>query len=172
MTIVPRRWLALVASIVTVAGGMTAATAQPASAYSTDTVCLTNANNYCVGISHEAAVWIADALPEIVAIILMYINKDNDGDNEDELVDSSTGQCLTDTGLSPGVDARWGPCGANGTVWIWVPHSDGYYLYSRYSVDDHKSMVLTVDPLSNDAPMYVDIGANPGSAYWQTFSYY
>jgi hypothetical protein len=82
--------------------------------------------------------------------------------------------CLTnaDTGLTPGVDATWQPCGADGTVWIEVPHSDGDYLYSRYSVDNEDSMVLTADPLENDAPLFVTIGANPGSAYWQTWSYY
>ena len=75
-------------------------------------------------------------------------------------------------GLRPGVGASWGPCGANGTVWILVPHSDGAYMYSRYSVDNHDAMVLTADPLTSGARMYVDIAANPGSPYWQTFTYY
>lgn len=176
-TIIPRRFLALVAAVLTVAGLVTVASTQPASAAESDTICLTNSNSYCLGIGPvEAGVIggiIAELIREIAQVIQDHIGNDDEGNPEDEIEDAGdTSLCLTDTGLNPGVDAWWGPCGADGTVWIWVPHSDGYYLYSRYSVDDRDSMVLTVDPLSNGAALYVDIGANPGGPYWQTFSYY
>lgn len=99
----------------------------------------------------------------------------NQGDPEDEIVvegeegggDTGAGLCLADTGG----DAFLTSCGANGTVWIVIPHSDGSYLESRYLYDNgHPGQVLTVDPLYNRAPVYCFNEENPGSAYWQTFS--
>jgi hypothetical protein len=142
------------------------------------TICLTNANSYCLGLGPIVEGVIAGVITHDVINALKYIawkivGRDDDGDTEGEIEDDSdTSLCLADTGLTPGVHATWQPCGADGTVWIEVPHSDGDYLYSRYSVDNEDSMVLTADPLENDAPLFVTIGANPGSAYWQTWSYY
>jgi hypothetical protein len=169
----PRRFLALATAVLTTAGLVTFASAQPASAAGDDTVCLTNADSYCLGIGPAEVGEIVYGAIHVIAIIINVLGHDNNGDDEDEMEDENDPSlCLTDTGLTPGVDAWFGPCGADGTVWIWVPHYDGYYLYSRYSVDNGDSMVLTVDPLSNGAAVYVDIGANPGGPYWQTFSYY
>jgi hypothetical protein len=137
-----------------------------------NTICLTNKNSYCLGINPGDAVVIAAVLDFIARMYEIYKGKDNNEDNEDELVDSSNGKCLTDTGLNVGDRAWWGPCGANGTVWIWIPHSDGYYLFSRYSINNGYPLCLTVDPLSNGAAVYLYVAENPGSAYWQTFSYY
>jgi hypothetical protein len=171
---VPGRVLALLVAVLTTAGLVTTATVRPASAAENDSICLSNANSYCLGIGPVEAAIIVEVGREIIQIILDHIGNDPQGDPEDEAEDESDPSlCLQDTGLRPGVDASWGPCGANGTVWIWVPHSDGYYLYSRYSVDNHvPALVLTVDPLSNGAKVFVAIGANPGGAYWQTFNYY
>lgn len=176
--IVPRRFLALIAAVLTTAGLVTTAAARPASAAEPNTICLTNANSYCLGIAPGDIIVIihgaVGAGYELYRIIRDHIGNDPEGDEEDELEDENdTSLCLTDTGLRPGVDAWLGPCGANGTVWIWVRHTDGYYLYSRYSVDNHvPALVLTVNPLSNHSAVHVDIGANPGGADWQTFSYY
>lgn len=57
-------------------------------------------------------------------------------------------------------------------MWILVPHTDGAYMYSRYSVDRHIPKVLTADPLSFGASFYVREAAAPGSPYWQTFTQY
>jgi hypothetical protein len=169
----PRRFLALVTAVLTTVGLVTFASAQPASAEENGAVCLTNADSYCLGIGPHEVIEIVGAAIDVIIFILDKVGDDNDGDQEDEMEDENdTNLCLTDTGLTPGVDAWLGPCGADGTVWIWVPHYDGYYLYSRYSVDNGDAMVLTVDPLSNGAAVYMDIGANPGGPYWQTFSYY
>jgi hypothetical protein len=170
---VPRRVLALLVAMLTTAGLVTTAAARPASAAESDSICLTNSNSYCLGLGPGEIILIVHGALEVIHIILDHIGNDDEGDQEDEAEDENDESlCLMDTGLRPGVDASLGSCGANGTVWIWVPHSDGYYLYSRYSVDNGDSMVLTVDPLSNGAAVYVDIGANPGGPYWQTFSYY
>jgi hypothetical protein len=172
---IARRILALVAAMITVAGIVTAVGTRPASAAGTDEICLTNSDANCFWeevLSGMAAIVIYDALGRVVAWIQKKVGEDPQGDAEDEEEDSSDGLCLADTGLRPGARATLAPCGANGTVWIWVHHSDGYYIYSRYSVDHGDSMVLTVDPLSNGAPVYLDIGANPGGPYWQTFTYY
>jgi len=137
-------------------------------------VCLTNASSYCLGLDPATgAVIIAaihDGLRFIVRVLEIFVGRDNNGDPEEEEEDASTGLCMLDTGLRPGVAAHWGSCGANGTVWIWVPHNGGSYLYSRYSVDRHHPMVLTADPLSNGAALYVDVAAQPGSPFWQTFT--
>src|ERR1700689_1743709 len=93
------------------------------------TICLTNADAYCLGISAADAVVIVEGIRALVRIIEIYKGKDNDGDDEEEVEEESndepTDLCLQDTGLRVGVDATWGPCGANGTVWIFVPHNDG-----------------------------------------------
>jgi hypothetical protein len=87
--------------------------------------------------------------------------------------EDNAGECVEDTGETTGDDASFGTCGANGTVWILVPHGGGYYLKSRFAEDHGNiSMVLSVDPLSNGAPVYVAAPANPGSPYWQTFTHY
>lgn len=189
MTIAARRFLALAVAVLTVAGVVTIATPRPASAATPrpasavtqrpavaaqpDAVCLTNADSYCLSLGpHEIAI-IVHTVGELIKIILERKGNDKQGDEEDELTDrDNPNLCLTDTGLSPGADASWGPCGANGTVWIWVPHTDGFYLYSRFSVDHGSGLVLTVNPLSNGAPVFVSNPAQPGGADWQTFTYF
>jgi hypothetical protein len=146
-----------------------AALAAPAA----DTICLTNDDSYCLGISPEDALIIVAVIKAIVDIIRIYKGKDpDDGDNEYELEDSSNGLCLTDTGLSLYDQAWLGPCGADGTVWVWIPDSDGYRLFSRYSIDNGYPLCLTVDPLSNGAAVYLYVAEPPGGAFWQNFSYY
>jgi hypothetical protein len=118
-----------------------------------------------------AAIW--EALKAIIELIKKKVEDPGDDDEEDEIVEEgNTSLCLTDTGLSTGVDAKWAACGANGTVWIWVPHGNGFYLKSRFAANRGKSLVLTVDPLSNGSKIYVASPANSGSPYWQTFTYF
>jgi hypothetical protein len=174
-TRIPRRLLALVAAVVTVAGLVTAVSTSPASAAGTDEICLTNSDGNCFWedvVAGMAGVVILDIAGLIAEWIRDKVGQDNNGDPEDEVKDESTGLCLADTGLRPGAQAVEASCGANGTVWIWVKDTDGYYLYSRYSVDNGDSMVLTVDPLSNYAPVYLDIAGPNNHALWQQFTYY
>jgi hypothetical protein len=149
-------------------------------------VCLTNSDSYCLGISGQDIIdgiigaGAYDAIKYIAQVIIDYIGGDpkKDDDPEDEIEGDApqdgedTELCLTDTGLSTGRDADWGPCGANGTVWTWVPHGDGYYLYSRFAENNGVSLVLTIDPLSNGSKIYVASPANSGGPYWQTFTHY
>jgi hypothetical protein len=137
-----------------------------------NSICLTNADSFCLGIDPGTAAVIVASIEAAVRILEIFKGKDNNGDNEDEIEDESNGLCLQDTGLQNGVAAHWGACGANGTVWILVPHTDGAYIYSRYSVDHFDSKVLTANPLRDGAAFYVDTAANPGSADWQTFTHF
>jgi hypothetical protein len=61
-------------------------------------------------------------------------------------------------------------CGDNGTVWIVVPHNDGDYLYSRYTIDHGTPEVLTADPAQNGSELFVAAAAQSGSPYWQTWN--
>jgi hypothetical protein len=176
VAIIPRRCLAVVAAVIMVAGLMTAAGTQPASAAVSDGICLTNDNGYCISGGEVEAGVIVLVINEIVGYIVAWIrykvNGKYDGNSEYELVDSSNGECLTDTGLNVYDQAWLGPCGADGTVWVWIPDSDGYRLYSRYSIDNGYPLALTVDPLSNGAAVYLYVAEPPGGAFWQNFSYY
>jgi hypothetical protein len=146
-------------------------------------LCLSNSDQWCLGINIPVQDIIADS--EGLAAILVAIwavlrvgNKPtppDQNDPEDEVVvegeegggDDGEGLCLADTGG----DAYLASCGANGTVWIVIPHNDGYYLESRYLYNNgHPNQVLTIDPLSQDSPIYCHTAENPGSPYWQTFS--
>jgi hypothetical protein len=174
---ITRRLLALVAATITAAGIMTAVGTRPASAAANDDVCLTNSNSNCLWgevIGGLIAIQIYDVLKVITIWIQKKVGEDDQGNPEEEEKDSSTGLCLADTGLrpGPGSPATEAPCGADGTVWILVKDTDGYYMYSRYSVDNDFSMALTVDPLSNGAPVYLDITAPTNHALWQQFTYF
>ena len=99
------------------------------------------------------------------------MGEDSNGDEEEEIEDDNgEGLCLADTGLSFGADANWQACGANGTVWVRVPHSDGVYLYSRFALNRGVSLVLTSYGLGNGIPLFVADPIAPGGAYWQTWA--
>ncbi len=138
-------------------------------------LCLSNADSYCLGIGPvEAgllAAFLYDLANRIAGLIIKTIGKDSDGDDDDEIEDDNgAGLCLADTGLSPGADANWQACGANGTVWVVVPHSDGDYLYDRFALDHGTSLVLTSNGLGNGIPLFLAGPVGPGGAYWQTWA--
>ena len=156
---------------------------EPANVGSGGSLCLSNADEYCLG----ANIPVEDIINHLFqgATILIAIwairskgakpDPPNQGDPEDEIVvegeenggETGQGLCLADTGGYAFLTA----CGANGTVWIVIPHTDGYYLESRYLYNNgDPNQVLTVDPLDNGASVYCFNEENPGSAYWQTFS--
>jgi hypothetical protein len=84
--------------------------------------------------------------------------------------DKDAGLCLAATDAYVG-DAYLTKCGADGTAWIAVPHGDGYYLVSRWWYDNGvPDEVLTADPVSNDAAVFVAPVGGPGSPYWQIWS--
>lgn len=140
-------------------------------------ICLTNANAYCFWeavISGTTVAIISKIIDKILEVIKKPEGEDPNGDDQDEIEDADdTSLCLADAGLRAGAGATFQPCGANGTVWILVPHSDGAYMYSRYSVDNGNPMVLTaVGPLTNDEHLVLEIAAQAGGADWQTWTYY
>ena len=177
----PAESLALAKSLMLATSLTLAKPAVPAEPMATayPVVCLTNSDTYCLGpieigvISGVIGAFIYDLANRIAVVIIRTVtpNDEDPGDEQDELQENGTDLCLADTGLSPFVDAKFTACGANGTVWIVVPHSDGDYLYSRYSVDNGDPMVLTTEPGNGNA-LYVYYPENSGSAYWQTWSYY
>lgn len=193
----PRRCLALVAIVATAAGCMTAANAAPASARPAASVrqavdvqpaayaqpnggadlCFTNDTVYCVGVDSMTIFVVVSGTittgASVITVVLTWIaiknsQKQDQGEEKSDGPDD-TGLCLAATGG----DAYMTSCGANGTVWIVVPHSDGDYLESRYSVDNGlSSKMLTAYPLAQGYSLYVYPPEQPGGDYWQTWSWY
>jgi hypothetical protein len=141
-------------------------------------ICLTNKDAYCTSIDPGTIETVIHAIGEFVDVILIFKHikqgDDNQGDDEEEeQVEGEEGGGTDDEGLclaDTGGYAYLASCGADGTVWIVVPHTDGDYIYSRYTVDEGRPMVLTADPVTNGARLFVAIAAQPGSADWQTWS--
>jgi hypothetical protein len=155
---------------------------KPAQLTSGTLLCLTNADEYCLGVNIPWDEIINTGLSAATLVVAILTYKfmtkkptpPDQGDTEDEIVvegeednDAGAGLCVADTGG----DAFMTSCGADGTVWIVIPHTDGYYLESRYLYDNgDPNQVLTVDPLDSGASVYCFNEENPGSAYWQTWS--
>jgi len=144
-------------------------------------ICLTNANTYCVGFDFKTVLDAAVEIANLGIIIWVIINKGKKSDNPDKGDDDEelkvaneangegvdAGLCLAATG---GL-AHYTTCGANGTVWVEVPHSNGHYLVSRWSLDHgNPNSTLSIDPLRADSDMFVYTPQSPGSPFWQTFS--
>ena len=88
---------------------------------------------------------------------------ENEGDTQDK------GECLALTNLNNG-EAYMTTCGANGTVWIAVPHNDGYALYSRWWYDNgYPNENLAAASASNNAALFAYNGFYSG--FWQTWSW-
>jgi hypothetical protein len=171
----------------TIAGAAPASAqpAAPAAAGPTtnDMVCLTNADSYCLGVDPYVIAGLVLALPGAIKVVLDWINQGRNKQNqqqgeeknegtEDGGTDPEEGLCLAMTDAYNG-DAYWTSCGANGTVWIAEPHSDGYYLESRWWYNQGvPNEVLTADPVANDSVLFAAPGEAPGGAYWQTFSWF
>jgi hypothetical protein len=85
--------------------------------------------------------------------------------------DSNAGLCLADTTANGG-NVFLTACGADGTVWIAIAHSNGYYLESRWWYDQGLYEELTTDPSENGNSVFVAPPANPGGSEWQTWSWY
>jgi len=195
------RCLALVTTIAVVAGCVIVANTQPASAQSSQTaqvaapaspvsptipssssqICLANSNGACVGFPVQdviqdviagagvAAAW--------VAIFFKWVSKGtDDGGQQGEEQDTGSagdgdpdaGLCLADTGGY----AYMTSCGANGTYWIAIPHSDGYWLYSRYTVNNHNPEVLTSNTTADGARLFVTLSDSSPGGPWQTWNWY
>jgi hypothetical protein len=148
-----------------------ASVAGPALASSSEgEICLTNANSNCVSIQPGSAF---NAVLGSQIIDRNIVGTDQAGHWEAEIESTAVpGECLADTGLSAGAPANWQACGANGTVWILVPHSDGAYMESRFAVNRGTLLVLTANSPTPGTQLYVGNPTNPGSAFWQTFSFY
>jgi hypothetical protein len=159
----------------------TASRAVPAIPSSSSDLCLANADASCVGVPVKD---IADAVIAIIgqapAWILIYWkwksegNKDGGQQGEEQDTGSSgdgdpdAGLCLADTGG----DAFMTSCGADGTVWIAIPHNDGYWLYSRYTVDEDDSEVLTSNTTGDGAQLFVTLSDANAGGPWQTWNWY
>jgi hypothetical protein len=132
-------------------------------------ICLTNASNGCVSIQPGSG----NAVLGSDLIVRNVIGTDQAGHWEAEIESAGfPGECLADTGLSAGVHANWQACGANGTVWILVPHSNGAYMESRFAVDRGTLLVLTANGTSPGTQLYVGNPSNPGSPFWQTWTFF
>ena len=162
------------------------ATATPASLAiptSSSQICLANSPGAgaCVGFPVQdviqdviagagvAAAW--------VAIFFKWVSKGSgDGGQEGEEQDTgSAGDgnpdanlCLADTGGY----AYMTSCGANGTIWIAIPHNDGYWLYSRYTVNQGHAEVLTSNTTADGTRLYVTISDSSPGGPWQTWNWY
>ena len=193
------RYLALATAITVVAGCVTVAGPQPVSAQTTrnaqtasraapaipsssSELCLANANGSCAGVDSDAVLAAVVAfylgLPKYIELYWKWKSMgEGDGGQEGEEQDTGSddggsdpdaGLCLADTGGN----AYMTSCGANGTVWIAIPHNDGYWLYSRYTVDEDHSEVLTSNTTGEGAQLFVTLSdANPGGP-WQTWNWY
>jgi hypothetical protein len=82
--------------------------------------------------------------------------------------DPDAGLCLADTGGY----AYMTSCGANGTVWIAIPHNDGYWLYSRYTVNNHNPEVLTSSSTADGTRLFVELSDSSPGGPWQTWNWY
>lgn len=153
------------------ASGSAPAVASQALASSTrGEICLTNASNGCVSVQLGTT---GNAILGSDVIYRNIVATDQAGHWEAEIESAGfRGECLADTGLRAGVRANWQTCGANGTVWILVPHSNGAYLESRFAVDRGTLLVLTANATSPGTPLYVGNPSNPGSPYWQTWTFF
>jgi hypothetical protein len=149
---------------------------------SNDFVCLTNSNAYCTSVD-PIAIYNAVLNTVIVAkVVWDWINKGKgDGGQEgeeqsegDKEGGGDAGLCLAQTDPNPITgytgDVYLTTCGANGTVWIAVPHSDGYYLESRWWYDHGvQNEVLSTGSPANNTPIFV---APASGNYWHTWSWY
>ena len=144
-------------------------------------ICLTNSNTYCLGVNPNDVIHtVVEVSQFLLNVWLAYklgkkTNPPDKGDDQDEFkVFEQAGGSTYDTGLclaDTGGNAYYATCGANGTVWVVVPHSNGAYLASRYSLDHgNPKSVLSVNPLAVGSHPFVYNPQNPGTAYWQTFS--
>jgi len=132
-------------------------------------ICLTNASSNCVSIQLGTS---GNAVLGSDEIIRNVVATDQAGHWEAEIESVAfPGDCLADTGLSAGVHANWQACGANGTVWILVPHTDGAYMESRFAVNRGILLVLSANAAAHGAQLYVGNPSNPGGP-WQTWSFF
>ncbi len=144
-------------------------------------LCLANSNGNCVGVPIDeifhGVLAAADTVAAWVAIWLTWRSKGTaDGGQQGEEQDTGAagdgdpdaGLCLADTGG----DAFMTACGANGTVWIAIPHNDGVWLYSRYTVNNHNPEVLTANTANPGAPLYVTLSDSSPGGPWQTWNWY
>lgn len=133
-------------------------------------ICLTNASSNCVSIQLGTS---GNAVLGSDPIIRNIVGTDGSGHSEAEIESAAfRGDCLADTGLSAGVHANWQACGANGTVWILVPHTDGAYMESRFAFNRGITLVLTANAAAPGTQLYVRGPSNPGSPYWQTWTFF
>jgi hypothetical protein len=138
-------------------------------------VCLSNDNAYCATINPQDAEVILTGVGVILNAISIWLQiragiyKGKHGKYQElELSDNQNGLCLADTfGY-----AYLASCGANGTIWLVVPHNDGAYLESRYALDNGQTEVLTADPVADGARLYIYDPEQSGSPYWQTWTGY
>jgi hypothetical protein len=163
-----------------------AAPAAPASAAipsSSEQICLANSSGAgaCVGIPVndiiENTIAAAGVIAAWVAIYLKWKSMGtNDGGQQGEEQETGTdgdgdadaGLCLADTGGY----AFMTSCGADGTVWIAISHNDGYWLYSRYTVDEGNAEVLTSDSTASGARLFVTLSDSSPGGPWQTWNWY
>lgn len=140
---------------------------QAASTWTDGYLCLTNASSSCVSIEPGSA---NNAVIFEDPVSRMVVDTNRDGYWEAEF--RSIGNfCLASTGLSVGARASWQHCGANGTVWVLVPHNNGAYLESRYALNRGYLLVLTANGTSNFTQLYLNSPYAPGSIYWQTWTF-
>jgi hypothetical protein len=88
---------------------------------------------------------------------------------EYEIHAGSTGECIGLSSFSStSADAILASCGANGTVWIWYYHTDGFFLFSRYWWDNASSLLpLVAHQLGNNQSVRLDPAFNTDGAWAQ-----
>ena len=187
-------------TITVVAGCVVAVGSAPASAQTSQTaassgipttaipttkeqLCLSSAAGACIGVPVndiiEGAISAADAAGTWLAIYLTLIKKGSgDGGQEGEEKDTGAagdgdpdaGLCLTSNNSSEYV--YMGPCGANGTTWIAVPHGKAgdYFLKNTFWYRNGRpNYVLAA---SSDARGTRLIILPDTDNSWRTWSYY
>jgi hypothetical protein len=181
--IIGRRPAILAAAGILAAGLLSVVTAGPAAAQTPVKFCLTNASSWCMSISFVQA---GEAVE-------MQVNEASDPAWEWTTVSEGTytfnGQqwpsfeiqdgilptyCLQNTtlnGSNPQV-SDLASCSANGTVWIQVKDSNGYYLVSRYALRTNGNEIVLGGILQQDSALLGEAPPPVGPLYeqWTAFA--
>jgi hypothetical protein len=185
-----RRGLASVAAAIAVAGCITATSAAPAPAQtkqlgrsaqpasgpvSGTKICLKNASPAkCAAFDVNATIDTIIGVIQTAIIIWKVWPKGSKGGNPEDS-DQAEGEengGTTDQGLcltATGGNVTFANCSANGTVWIAVPHGDGYYIESNYSLNHGNTRVLTVANTNAGTRLFV---AAPTPGAWQVWDWF
>ena len=181
--IIGRRPAILAAAGILAAGLLSVATAGPAAAQTNVKFCFTNASAWCMGmpfVQAGEAVRIQVNETSDPAWVWTLVSEGTSTVNGQqwpsfEIQDGiSPTYCLQNTTLSgnntQGSDLA--SCSANGTVWIQVKDSNGYYLVSRYALRTNGNEIVLGGILQQDSALLGLAPPPSGPLYeqWTTFA--